>query len=63
MTIELAAGRYAITDGKGEQLISLDRLFDAAICLRFMLGKSMSRNECDLAVTLLREHDNAGRDK
>ncbi len=57
LTIELAAGRYAITDGKGDQLISLDRLFDAAICLRFIMGKSMSRIECDLAESLLREHE------
>lgn len=48
---------YAIADGNGETLIQIDRLFDAAICLRFMMGKSMSRTECDLAVNLLKEHD------
>ena len=49
--------RYAIMDGNGGQLIRLDRLFDAAVCLRFMMGKSMSRLECDLAEQLLKEHD------
>ena len=58
LTIEKVSGsRYAIMDGNGEQLLRLERLFDATICLRFMMGKSMSRIECDLAVNLLREHD------
>jgi len=49
--------KYAITDPNGGRLILLDSLFDAAICLRFLLGKSMSRYECDLAERLLRDHD------
>lgn len=52
--------RYAIMDGNGGQLIRLDRLFDAAVCLRFMMGKSMSRTECDLAEQLLKEQDEKG---
>ena len=51
---------YAIIDGNGEQLIRLERLFDATICLRFMMGKSMSRLECDLAESLLKEQDEKG---
>lgn len=51
------SSKYAIIDGNGEQLILLDRLFDATICLRFMMGKSMSRNECDIAENLLRDND------
>ena len=49
--------KYAIMDGNGSQLIRLDRLFDATICLRFMMGKSMSRAECDFAESLLRDND------
>lgn len=49
--------RYAIMDGNGGKLIQLDRLFDAAVCLRFLMGKSMSRTECDLAESLLKEND------
>lgn len=49
--------KYAIIDSDGERLMLLESLFDAAICLRFMLGKSMSRTECDLAEQLLKEHD------
>ena len=52
--------RYAIMDGNGGQLIRLDRLFDAAVCLRFMMGKSMSRTECDFAEQLLKEQDEKG---
>lgn len=52
--------RYAIMDGNGGQLIRLDRLFDAAVCLRFLMGKSMSRTECDLAESLLKEQDEKG---
>ena len=59
LTIEKIPGcsRFAIMDGNGATLAELDRLFDAAICLRFMLGKSMSRTECDLAEQLLKELD------
>lgn len=58
LTIEKVSGsKYAISDNNGENLILLDRLFDASICLRFLMGKSMSRIECDLAESLLREHD------
>ncbi len=46
--------RYAIIDGNGARLILLEQLFDAAVCLRFMMGKSMSRTECDHAENLLR---------
>ena len=49
--------KYAITDSNGGRLMLLESLFDAAICLRFLMGKSMSRTECDFAVNLLKEHD------
>ena len=58
LTIEKVSGsEYAITDGNGERLMLLERLFDASICLRFLMGQSMSRTECDFAENLLREHD------
>lgn len=52
--------KYAIIDSNGGRLMLLESLFDAAICLRFMLGKSMSRIECDLAEQLLKEQDEKG---
>jgi len=52
--------KYAITDSNGGRLILLENLFDAAICLRFLMGKSMSRVECDFAESLLKEQDEKG---
>lgn len=45
--------KYGIIDGNGERLALFENLYDAAICLRFIIGKSMSRNECDLAAKML----------
>ena len=49
--------KYAIIDGNGSKLVILDKLYDAAICLRFIIGKSMSRQECDIAQQILKDLD------
>ena len=53
--------KFAITDGAGERLALCDTLYDAAIVLRFIAGKSMSRLECDLATDILKELDGKGK--
>lgn len=50
-------GLFAVVDADESPLIVSDRLFDAAIILRFLMGKSMSRAECDFASSLLKESD------
>lgn len=58
LTIEKTVeGRFAIVDADGSTLLESDRLFDAAIILRFLMGKSMSRAECDFASGLIRDFD------
>ena len=42
LAIEKVSGnQYAITDGNGEKLILLDRLFDASICLFMSSAKQV----------------------
>ncbi len=48
---------FVIIDGNGNKIAAFSKLFDAAICLRFVIGKSMSRAECDSAARLLKELD------
>ena len=48
---------FCIVDGQGNEVASFRRLFDCAIVLRFLIGKNMSRIECDLAESLLRDID------
>lgn len=50
-------GGFAVVDPDGFPLVNTDRLFDAAIILRFLMGKSMSRTECDFASSLLKNFD------
>ena len=47
--------RFAIIDGEEAELAVFDNLFDAGICLRFLAGKSMSRDECNFAESLLKD--------
>lgn len=55
---------YVIIDGNGVNIAEFSKLYDAAICLRFIIGKSMSRLECDLAESLLKQLDDEnGRKK
>lgn len=51
---------FVIIDGGGNELAAFKTLLDAAICLRFIVGKSMSRAECDLAEKLLSDIANGG---
>ena len=58
LTIEKQTdGQFAIVDADGSTLLVSDRIFDAAIILRFLMGKSMSRAECDFASSLLKDYD------
>jgi len=50
-------GLFAVVDADESPLVISDRLFDAAIILRFLMGKSMSRAECDFASALLKDFD------
>jgi len=50
-------GQFAVVDADESPLVISDRLFDAAIILRFLMGKSMSRAECDFASSLLKDAD------
>ena len=54
---------FVIIDNNGNMLAAFSRLYDAAICLRFIVGKSMSRSECDLAEKLLNNADNGGNER
>ena len=57
LSIEKQAFRkkpFAIVDGNGVFIASFATVYDASVCLRFIVGKSMSRNECDIATKLLK---------
>lgn len=57
LSIEKQAFRkkpFTVVDGNGVSIASFSNIYDASICLRFIIGKSMSRTECDIATKLLK---------
>ena len=57
LTIKKQADGYTIFDSDDSPLITFERLFDAAIMLRYLMCKSMSRAECDFVSSLLKDFD------